>query len=57
MSSGLYAAGSLSPSAPSSSNIALFSEDTGEAPVMFVGAEGSQDGAGYGVRASVSQVG
>ncbi|KAI0659486.1 WD40-repeat-containing domain protein [Cubamyces menziesii] len=56
MSSGLYAAGSLSPSAPSSSNIALFSEDTGEAPVMFVGAEGLQDGAGYGVRASVSQL-
>ncbi|KAH9886664.1 WD40-repeat-containing domain protein [Cubamyces lactineus] len=56
MSSALYAAGSLSPSAPSSSNIALFSEDTGEVPVMFVGAEGSQNGAGYGVRASVSQL-
>ncbi|KAI0651027.1 hypothetical protein C8Q79DRAFT_931081 [Trametes meyenii] len=55
-SSGLYAAGSLSPSSPTSSNIGIFSEDTGEAPVMFVGAEGGQHGAGFGVRASVSQL-
>ena len=55
-SSDLYAAGSLSPSAPSSANIALFSETTGEVPLMFVGAEGANAGAGYGVRASVSQV-
>ncbi|KAI0772312.1 WD40-repeat-containing domain protein [Trametes elegans] len=56
MSSGLYAAGSLSPSSPSSSNIAVFSEDTGEAPVMFLGADDGQHGAGHGVRASVSQM-
>ncbi|TFK81326.1 WD40 repeat-like protein [Polyporus arcularius HHB13444] len=56
MSSDLYAAGSFSPSAPSSSNIAIFSESTGEVPVMFVGAEGQRVGAGYGVRASVSQL-
>ncbi|KAI9058651.1 hypothetical protein FKP32DRAFT_1581045 [Trametes sanguinea] len=56
MSSGMYAAGSLTPSSPSSSNIALFSEDTGEVPVMFVGAEDPEHGAGYGVRASVSQL-
>ncbi|EIW56334.1 uncharacterized protein TRAVEDRAFT_170197 [Trametes versicolor FP-101664 SS1] len=56
MSSGLYAAGTLSPSSPTSSNIAIFSEDTGEAPVMFLGADDPQRGAGYGVRASVSQL-
>ncbi|KAH9851206.1 WD40-repeat-containing domain protein [Lenzites betulinus] len=56
MSSGLYAAGTLSPSSPTSSNIALFSEDTGEAPVMFLGADDRRGGAGYGVRASVSQL-
>ncbi|KAI0712713.1 WD40-repeat-containing domain protein [Cerioporus squamosus] len=56
MSSDLYAAGSFSPSAPSSSNIAIFSESSGEVPVMFVGAEDQQVGAGYGVRASVSQL-
>ncbi|GBE86827.1 hypothetical protein SCP_1000690 [Sparassis crispa] len=55
-SSGIYAAGSLSPSAPSSSNIALFSETTGEVPVMFVGAEKRRNGAGFGIRASVSQL-
>ena len=51
-SSGVYAAGSLSPSAPTSSNIALFTELTGETPVMYVG----KDSSGFGVRASVSQV-
>ncbi|RPD63475.1 hypothetical protein L227DRAFT_591942 [Lentinus tigrinus ALCF2SS1-6] len=56
MSSDLYAAGSFSPSAPSSSNVAIFSESNGEVPVMFLGAEGQQAGAGYGVRASVSQL-
>ncbi|KAI0743065.1 WD40-repeat-containing domain protein [Daedaleopsis nitida] len=56
VSSDLYAAGSFSPSAPTSSNIALFSEASGEVPVMFVGAEGHHGGAGYGVRASVSQL-
>ncbi|KAI0698794.1 WD40-repeat-containing domain protein [Earliella scabrosa] len=56
VSSDLYAAGSFSPSSPSSSNIALFSEAHGEVPVMFVGAEGQHVGAGYGVRASVSQL-
>ncbi|KAI0820143.1 WD40-repeat-containing domain protein, partial [Trametes gibbosa] len=56
MSSALYAAGTLSPSSPSSSNISLFSEDTGEAPVMFLGAEDRRHGASYGVRASVSQL-
>ncbi|KAI0633149.1 WD40-repeat-containing domain protein [Trametes polyzona] len=56
MSSGLYAAGTLSPSSPSGSNIAIFSEDAGEAPVMFLGAEDRQHGANYGVRASVSQL-
>ncbi|KAI8996250.1 WD40-repeat-containing domain protein [Trametes punicea] len=56
MSSGMYAAGSLSPSSPSSSNIAIFSEETGEVPIMFVGAEGSKHEVGYGARASVSQL-
>ncbi|KAI0350547.1 hypothetical protein OH77DRAFT_1430888 [Trametes cingulata] len=56
MSSGLYVAGSLSPSSPTSSNIAIFSEDAGEAPVMFVGAEDGRHGASHGVRASVSQL-
>ncbi|KIP12211.1 hypothetical protein PHLGIDRAFT_371864 [Phlebiopsis gigantea 11061_1 CR5-6] len=51
--SGAYAAGSLRVSAPSSSNIAIFSESTGEVPVMFVGDERV---GGYGVRASVSQL-
>lgn len=49
---GVYAAGSLSPSAPTSSNIALFSEATGEAPLMFVGGD---KGIG-GIRASVTQL-
>ncbi|GJE98645.1 WD40 repeat domain-containing protein [Phanerochaete sordida] len=51
--SGVYAAGTLSPSAPSSSNIALFSEATGEVPAMFLGDE--RPGR-YGVRASVNQL-
>lgn len=58
VSSDIYAAGSFSPSSPSSSNIAIFSEASGEVPIMFVGAEDQPagGGAGYGVRASVSQV-
>ena len=58
VSSDVYAAGSFSPSSPSSSNIAIFSEGNGEVPIMFVGAEDQPagGGAGYGVRASVSQV-
>ncbi|KAI1791381.1 hypothetical protein LXA43DRAFT_973080 [Ganoderma leucocontextum] len=58
VSSDLYAAGSFSPSSPSSSNIAIFSEANGDVPIMFVGAEDRQPGggAGYGVRASVSQL-
>jgi len=55
-SSAVYAAGTLNPSAPSSSNIALFSEDTGEVPVMFVGAESPSPRAGFGIRASVTQL-
>ncbi|KAH9834603.1 uncharacterized protein C8Q71DRAFT_838093 [Rhodofomes roseus] len=55
-SSGVFAAGSLSSPAPSSSNIALFSEATGEAPVMFVGAESLSHGATSGIRASVTQL-
>ncbi|OBZ74690.1 Telomerase Cajal body protein 1 [Grifola frondosa] len=54
--SGIYAAGSLSPSSPSSSNVALFSESTGEVPVMFLGAGGHTRGANFGVRASVAQL-
>ncbi|KAH9929327.1 uncharacterized protein B0H18DRAFT_873993, partial [Fomitopsis serialis] len=54
--SGVYAAGSLSPSAPSTSNIALFSEATGEAPIMFVGAENLSHGAPSGIRAGVMQL-
>lgn len=54
ISSGVFAAGSLSPSAPSSSNIALFTETTGEVPVMFVGDESV--GNGFGIRSSVNQV-
>jgi len=54
VSSGLYAAGSLSPSPPSSSNIALFTESTGEVPVMFVGDENQE--IAFGVRASVMQL-
>ena len=53
---GVFAAGSLSPPAPSSSNIALFSEATGEAPIMFLGTDGFSRGASSGVRASVMQV-
>lgn len=53
--SGIFAAGSLSPPAPSSSNIALFSEATGEAPIMFVGTQDSR-GVSSGIRASVMQV-
>ena len=51
----MYAAGSLSPSSPLSSNIALMSVATGEVPVLYVGAENEQDGH-FGVRASVMQV-
>ncbi|PCH43277.1 hypothetical protein WOLCODRAFT_103329 [Wolfiporia cocos MD-104 SS10] len=54
--SGMYAAGSLSPSAPSSSNIALFSETGGEAPIMFLGAESRTPRQGFGVRAGVMQM-
>lgn len=54
-SSGVYAAGSLSPSSPGSSNIALFSEDTGGVPVLYLGAESEHPGQ-YAVRASVMQV-
>ncbi|KAJ3521072.1 hypothetical protein NM688_g9070 [Phlebia brevispora] len=54
MSSGLYAAGSFSPSAPTSSNIALFTEVSGEVPVMYVGDEDSARG--FGIRSSVSQL-
>ncbi|KAH9927372.1 WD40-repeat-containing domain protein [Amylocystis lapponica] len=56
VNSGIYAAGSLSPSAPTSSNIGLFTETTGEAPVMFVGAENALGQGGFGVRASVVQL-
>ncbi|KAI0944727.1 hypothetical protein AcW1_002366 [Taiwanofungus camphoratus] len=56
VTSGVYAAGSLSPSAPSSSNIALFTEATGEAPVMFVGAENYTHGTGFGVQSGVTQL-
>ncbi|KAM5541025.1 hypothetical protein V8D89_005336 [Ganoderma adspersum] len=58
VSSDVYAAGSFSPSSPSSSNIAIFSETNGQIPIMFVGAEDQPagGGAGYGVRASVSQL-
>lgn len=52
LSSGVYAAGSLNPSSTTSSNIALFSETTGETPLMFVGDE--REG-GFGIRASVMQ--
>ncbi|KAH9912362.1 uncharacterized protein BXZ73DRAFT_107494 [Epithele typhae] len=50
VSSDLYAAGTLNPSAPTSSNIALFQEAAGEAPVMLVGAEDTHPapGTGYG---------
>jgi telomerase Cajal body protein 1 len=51
--SGVYAAGTLSPSAPSSSNIALFSEATGEVPALFLGDERA---GGYGIRAAVNQL-
>ncbi|KAI0799743.1 WD40-repeat-containing domain protein [Irpex lacteus] len=53
-SSGVFAAGSLSPSSPASSNLAIFTETTGEVPVMFVGNESG--GTGLGVPSSVSQV-
>ncbi|CAL1698567.1 unnamed protein product [Somion occarium] len=53
ISSGLYAAGSLNPSSSTSSNIAIFSESTGEVPVMFVG-DDHQDG--FGIRSSCTQV-
>lgn len=55
VSSGVFAAGSLSPSSPASSNLAIFTETTGEVPVMFVGDE--PGGTGLGVPSSVSQVG
>ncbi|KZT68588.1 hypothetical protein DAEQUDRAFT_727712 [Daedalea quercina L-15889] len=54
--SGVYAAGSLSPASSSSSNIALFSEATGEAPIMFVGADSFSHGASPGIRSSVMQL-
>ncbi|KZT03232.1 uncharacterized protein LAESUDRAFT_705126 [Laetiporus sulphureus 93-53] len=54
--SGIYAAGSLNPSTPSSPNIALFSEATGETPVMFVGTESHSHGPSTGIRASVTQL-
>ncbi|OCH84361.1 hypothetical protein OBBRIDRAFT_764402 [Obba rivulosa] len=53
-SSGVYAAGSLSPSSSLSSNIAIFTEATGEVPVMFVGDENQADS--FGIRASVTQL-
>ncbi|KAH8092214.1 WD40-repeat-containing domain protein [Cristinia sonorae] len=53
ISSGVYAAGSLNPSPTMSSNIALFSETTGETPLMFVGDERDE---GFGIRASAMQV-
>ncbi|KAF7800189.1 hypothetical protein EIP86_011436 [Pleurotus ostreatoroseus] len=57
MGGGLYAAGSFSPCAPNSSNIALFAEDTGE-PVQFLGFESEDDGSkNANARAGVSQVG
>ncbi|TBU41881.1 hypothetical protein BD309DRAFT_867438 [Dichomitus squalens] len=58
VASDLYAAGTLSPSSPTASNIAIFSEAHGEVPLMFVGAEDLQSsgGARYGVQASVSQL-
>ncbi|TCD60083.1 hypothetical protein EIP91_010768 [Steccherinum ochraceum] len=46
ISSGVYAAGSLNPSPVTSSNVALFSESTGETPLMFVGDERDS---GFGV--------
>ena len=49
----MYAAGTLSASAPASSNVALFAEATGETPALFVGCE--RPGR-YGVRAAVNQV-
>ncbi|THH33366.1 hypothetical protein EUX98_g830 [Antrodiella citrinella] len=53
LSSGVYAAGSLNPSPAMSSNVALFSEATGETPLMFVGDDRDN---GFGVRASAMQV-
>ncbi|KAK7684384.1 hypothetical protein QCA50_012331 [Cerrena zonata] len=53
LSSGLFAAGSLNPSPPTSSNIALFTESAGETPVMFVG---DQQEDRFGIRSSCTQV-
>ncbi|KAI0076849.1 hypothetical protein K474DRAFT_1644216 [Panus rudis PR-1116 ss-1] len=53
VSSEVYAAGSLTPSSATNSNIALFTESTGDVPVMFVGSDTS---AGFGVRHSCIQV-
>ncbi|KDQ56127.1 hypothetical protein JAAARDRAFT_36912 [Jaapia argillacea MUCL 33604] len=49
---GYFAAGSLSPSSATSSNIALFSESTGEKAIGYLGLDGN----GGGVRASVTQL-
>ncbi|KZS99905.1 uncharacterized protein LAESUDRAFT_59479 [Laetiporus sulphureus 93-53] len=55
--SGVYAAGSLYPSTTSSPNIALFSEATGEIPVMFVGTESHwAHGPSNAIRASITQL-
>lgn len=54
--SGVFAAGSLSPPPASSSNIAIFSEATGEAPIMFIGSERNSHGPSPVIRASVMQV-
>ncbi|EPS99976.1 hypothetical protein FOMPIDRAFT_1030645 [Fomitopsis schrenkii] len=54
--SGVFAAGSLSPPAPSSSNIAIFSEATGEAPIMFLGTEKFSRAPSPDIRASVMQL-
>ncbi|KAI0087525.1 WD40-repeat-containing domain protein, partial [Irpex rosettiformis] len=53
-SSGVFAAGSLNPSSPSSSNLAIFTEATGQVPVMFVGNDSA--GSGFGIRSSISQI-
>ncbi|KAI0717784.1 hypothetical protein C8Q72DRAFT_158112 [Fomitopsis betulina] len=54
--SGVFAAGSLSPPPASSSNIAIFSEATGEAPIMFIGSERNSHGPSPVIRASVMQL-
>ncbi|KAI0683292.1 WD40-repeat-containing domain protein [Cytidiella melzeri] len=52
-SSGVFAAGSLNPSSPTSSNVAILTEPTGQVPVLYVGDEPS---GGFGVRSSVTQL-